>query len=78
MRKFLSVHVLGCYEHPDTRKAVLPVAAFFTVDLPVHRSNSLTVSTYGVSKAVTMSAVTAVTVLQFIYVSLSVDSSHFV
>jgi hypothetical protein len=76
--KFLSVHVLDCYEHSDTRTAVPPVAALRTVDLPVHSSNSQTVSTYGVSKTVTMSAVTAVILLQFIYASLSVGTSYFV
>jgi hypothetical protein len=75
--KFPSVHVLDCYEHSDIRTAVPPVAALRIVDLPVHNCNSQTVSTYGVSKTVIVSAVTAVTVLKFIYASLSVDSSYF-
>jgi hypothetical protein len=73
---FFSDHVLDRHEHSDIRTAVLPVATLLTVYLPAHSCNSQRASTYGVSKTVTVSAVTSVTVLQFIYVSPSVDSSY--
>jgi hypothetical protein len=67
------LHILDRHENSDTQPAVLSVAVLLTVDLPVHCCNSQTVSTYGVSKPVTVSAVTAVTVLQFIYVCFTVS-----
>jgi hypothetical protein len=60
--KFIFVHVLNCHEHSDTRTAVLAVAALLTVGLSVHSCSRQTVNTYGVSKTVTVSVVTAVTV----------------
>jgi hypothetical protein len=74
--KFFPLHGPDRHVHSDTRTAVPPVAALLTVGLPVHSCNSQTVSTYGVSKTVTVSAVTAVTVLQFVYFSPSVGNSY--
>jgi hypothetical protein len=76
MHKSYSVHALYCLEHTETRTAVLSIAALLTVGLPVHSCSSQTVSTYGVSKTVTVSAVTVVTVLPFVYVLPSVGSSY--